>query len=127
MQWNRMDKQSEYAMGEDATYVVTRGQTEVRLTRFSHGILLNAVVEAARNVIVLPLGRGPGRPGGGPELAALVSSAKVFAEGFEAGESLADYPHWRHGDGTFVVREGDFVRFIDQGDLPDFYQHDRSS
>lgn len=51
---------------------------------------------AARNAIVFPLGRGPGRPAGEPELDALLSCAKVYAEAYEAGEDLSGYSCWQH-------------------------------
>jgi hypothetical protein len=65
-------------------------------------------VEAARNVVVFPLGRGPGRPGGEPEMAALMEAAKTWAERFEAGESLEGYPAWQHGHAPHMAsRAGD--------------------
>lgn len=51
---------------------------------------------AARNAILFPLGRGPGRPAAEPELDALLSCARVFAEAYEAGEDLPGYPRWQH-------------------------------
>jgi sugar phosphate isomerase/epimerase len=78
--------------------------TAVRLTRwlrpnqtakmFPTAVTL-AAEAAARNVIVFPIGRGPGRPAGEPELAALMAMAKDYAERFEAGGDLEAYPHWR--------------------------------
>jgi hypothetical protein len=87
----------EHGWGDETTYLVTVLEHEVRLSRFrSPGTSpLDMAVEAARNVIVFPLGRGPGRPGGEPELAALAESAKTYAERFEAGESLEGYPAWQ--------------------------------
>jgi hypothetical protein len=93
-------KDNVFAYGVSWGYLVVRGETEVRLSRFAVALVasnLTAAVasEAVRNVIVFPLGRGPGRPGGEPELDALVTSAKVYAERFESGESLEGYPAWQ--------------------------------
>jgi hypothetical protein len=101
MDWMTGRDGLKFAYGARWGYQVIRSETEVRLTRFSVASVaanLCAVVarEAASNVIVFPLGRGPGRPGGEPELAALAESAKVYAERYEAGESLPGYPHWQH-------------------------------
>jgi hypothetical protein len=96
MEWAVIDRAgTERAWGEDWTYVVTQTETGVQLTRFGaeRGVLLTAVAEVMRNLIVFPLGRGPGRPGGEPELAALVESAKTWAERFETGGGL----HWPTG------------------------------
>lgn len=102
-----------YGWGEGITYLVSILEYEVRLTRFrSPGTSpLDMAVEAARNVIVFPLGRGPGRPGGTPELAALAVSAKLYAERFEAGEDLKGYPYWQ--------RERPAARFLATGDAND--------
>jgi hypothetical protein len=99
MDWGIMDRAgTERAWGADWTYVVTRTETCVHLARFpaESAVLLLAVAAVMRNVIVFPLGRGPGRPGGEPEMAALVASAKTYAERFEAGEGLEGYPAWQH-------------------------------
>jgi hypothetical protein len=92
--------------------------TAVRLTRWSRPAAVTAATialvaeEAARNVIVFPLGRGPGRPGGAPEVAAHMDVARLFAGRFEAGESLAEYPQWQQplealadGDVQVLVEE----------------------
>jgi hypothetical protein len=89
-----------FAYGAEHGYLVSTSDREVRLARFlmSTGIAgLTAVTarEAMESVIVFPLGRGPGRPGGEPELRALTESAKVYAERFEAGESLPGFPAWQ--------------------------------
>jgi hypothetical protein len=93
-------KDKVFAYGSEHGYLVLRGETDVRLSRFSvelaAGNLTAAVAaETMRNVIVFPLGRGPGRPGGEPELNALTESAKVYAERYEVGESLEGYPAWQ--------------------------------
>lgn len=96
-----------YGWGDGVTYLVSVLDHEVRLTRFrSPGTSpLDMAVEVARNVIVFPLGRGPGRPGGEPELAALAASARTYAERFEGGADLEGYPHWQHGQpGRSVAR-----------------------
>jgi hypothetical protein len=92
-----------YAYGHEHGYLVIREETGVRLTRFriaagADGLAAVVALEAARNVIIFPLGRGPGRPGGEPELDALAESAKMFAEKFEGGADLDrdGYPAWRH-------------------------------
>jgi hypothetical protein len=100
MRWMN-SKDGVFAYGVSWGYLVVRGETEVILSRFSVDLVasnLTAAVaaEAVRNVIVFPLGRGPGRPGGDPELDALVTSARVYAERFESGESLEGYPAWQH-------------------------------
>jgi hypothetical protein len=102
-----------YGWGDGVTYLVSVLDHEVRLSRFrSPGTSpLDMAVEASRSTIVFPLGRGPGRPGGEPELAALAESAKGFAERFEAGESLDGYPHWQH--------ERSVARFLATGDASD--------
>jgi len=89
------------AYGREHGYLVTLSEIEVRLTRFSiseaiSGAVARLALGVTRAVIVFPLGRGPGRPGGAPELAALAESAKGYAERYEAGESLEGYPAWQH-------------------------------
>ena len=89
-----------FAYGQQHGYQVLRGETEVRLARFTiglarRGLVAAVVAEAARSVIVFPLGRGSGRPGGEPELDALMEAAKVYAEHYEAGESVEHYPAWQ--------------------------------
>jgi hypothetical protein len=92
--------------------------TAVRLTRWSRPAAVTAATialvaeEAARNVIVFPLGRGPGRPAMGLEVAAHMDVARLFAGRFEAGESLAEYPQWQQplealadGDVQVLVEE----------------------
>jgi hypothetical protein len=75
--------------------------TAVRLTRWIRPTEVTAAAvtlvaeEASRNVIVFPLGRGPGRPGGALEVAAHMDVARLFAGRFEAGENLDGYPHWQ--------------------------------
>jgi hypothetical protein len=102
-----------YSWGEHSTYLVSVLDHEVRLSRFSVPAVtpLAMAAEAACTVIVFPLGRGPGRPGGEPELDALAESAKVYAERYEAGESLEGYPHWQH--------ERSVARFLATGNADD--------
>lgn len=100
MRWMN-SKDGVFAYGVSWGYLVVRGETDVRLSRFSVDLVasnLTAAVaaETMRNVVVFPLGRGPGRPGGEPELAALTEAAKGYAERYEAGESLEGYPAWQH-------------------------------
>jgi len=89
-----------FTYGSEHGYLVLYGEREVRLARFlvATGVAgLTAVTarEAAESTITFPLGRGPGRPGGEPELRALAEAAKAYAERFEAGESLEGYPAWQ--------------------------------
>jgi hypothetical protein len=89
------------AYGREHGYLVAREEAGVRLARFSiarveTGAAVAAVGEAVRSVLVFPLVRGPGRPGGEPELDALMETAKTYAETFEAGQDLLGYPAWRH-------------------------------
>lgn len=101
MDWTAIDlPQVEYkqevAYGSRDVYLAVTGSAEVRLTRWRRMSPSFTEAQAARNVIVFPLGRGPGRPGGEPELAALTESAKRCAERFEAGEDIDGCPYWRH-------------------------------
>jgi hypothetical protein len=87
--------------GRKYGYLVAVGETEARLSRFNvlvaeSGASAQLALGVTRTTIVFPLGRGPGRPGGEPELAGLAETAKVYAEKFEAGESLPGYPAWQH-------------------------------
>jgi hypothetical protein len=100
MQWMTSEGWT-LAYGSEHGYLVALGETEVRLSRFSipeaeSGLAAKLALGVMRTVIVFPLGRGPGRPGGVPELAALAVSAKGYAERYEAGESLPGYPAWQH-------------------------------
>jgi hypothetical protein len=104
MQWMK-GQAALYAYGSEHGYLVIREETGVRLTRFriaagADGLAAVVALEAARNLIFFPLGRGPGRPGGEPELDALAESAKMYAEKFEGGEDLDrdGYPAWRHAE-----------------------------
>jgi len=99
MRWMN-SKDGVFAYGLSWGYLVVRSDRDVRLSRFSIDLVasnLTAAVaaETVRNVIVFPLGRGPGRPGGEPELAALVKFAKDFAEQYEGGRGFEEYPAWR--------------------------------
>lgn len=120
MRWMN-SKDGVFAYGVSWGYLVVRGEAEVRLSRFSVDLVasnLTAAVaaEAVRNVIVFPLGRGPGRPGGEPELDALVTSAKVYAERFESGESLGGYPAWQQ---PAVTKTGRVLTDADVQELAD--------
>jgi hypothetical protein len=89
------------AYGRDHGYLVVRGTTDVRLSRFgilvaAAGLAAKLALEATRTTIAFPLDRGPGRPGGEPELSNLMAVARMFAERFEAGENLEGYPQWQH-------------------------------
>jgi hypothetical protein len=105
-----------FTYGREYGYLVLTGEREVRLSRFSIAAGASCLValvaaEATRTAIIFPLGRGPGRPGGAPELAALAESAKRYAERFEAGEDIDGYPHWQ--------RERSAARFRMTGDAND--------
>lgn len=93
------------ARGKVDTYLVFGDEREVRLSRHRSVLYVNRAFEAARNVIIFPLGRGPGRPAMEPEVAALMAAARLHAERFEAGESLEGYPQWQHGQ-RLVPNEG---------------------
>jgi hypothetical protein len=71
--------------------------------------------QAARNAIVFPFGRGPGRPAGEPEVTALMAAARQYAERYEAGESLEGYPQWQHAEATSICRDesSDVRRLMD--------------
>jgi hypothetical protein len=84
------------ARGKVNTYLVFGDEREVRLSRHRSVLYVNRAFEAARNVIIFPMGRGPGRPAGDPEVAAHMEVARMFAERFEAGEDLEGYPQWQH-------------------------------
>jgi hypothetical protein len=107
MEWvDDAEPGGEVAEGEFYAYlvVVESARHGVVLTRFRKGHLGNPGVpfplavagDAARNAVFFPLGRGPGRPGGEPELEALVATAQLYAEHFEAGESLEGHSAWQH-------------------------------
>jgi hypothetical protein len=89
-----------FAYGAEHGYLVVTGEAEARLARFSvqaagDGLLAAVAREVTESTIIFPLGRGPGRPGAEPEVAALAECAKSYAERFEAGESLEGYPAWQ--------------------------------
>jgi hypothetical protein len=92
--------------------------TAVRLTRWIRPTAVAAATiilvaeEASRNVIVFPMGRGPGRPGGAPEVAAHMEVAKLFAERFEAGEDLDGYQHWQQP--LRVLADGDVDVLVEE-------------
>lgn len=101
MDWTT-GKNATFAYGRAHGYLVVRGEYEVRLSRFSTemaaaGLTASVAAAVTRSVIVFPLGRGPGRPAGEPELAALEDTARLYAERFENGTSLDGYPDWQHG------------------------------
>jgi signal recognition particle GTPase len=58
------------------------------------------------------MGRGPGRPGGAPEVAAHMEVAKLFAERFEAGEDLDGYQHWQQP--LRVLADGDVDVLVEE-------------
>ncbi len=100
MKW-MTGQHGQFAYGREHGYLVTREEAGVRLARFSiarveAGMTVAAITEAVRSVIVFPLGRGPGRPGGEPEMGPLTEAAKGYAETFEAGQDLLGYPAWTH-------------------------------
>jgi hypothetical protein len=93
-------KDNVFAYGVSWGYLVVRSETDARLSRFPldlamENLIAAVVAETMRNMISFPLGRGPGRPGGEIELNALMESAKVWAERYEAGESLPGYRAWQ--------------------------------
>jgi hypothetical protein len=97
--------------------------TAARLTRWvvqERPAPLFLAGEAVRNVIIFPLGRGPGRPAMEPEFAALIAVAKAYAEKFEAGESLEGYPAWQQPPAkprTSIYRDEPSAvrRYLDEG------------
>jgi hypothetical protein len=96
-------KDKVFAYGSAHGYLVLRGETDVRLSRFSVALAANdmtaaVAAEVMRNMIVFPLGRGPGRPGMEPELDVLMESAKTFAEVYESGGDLEGYPAWQRDE-----------------------------
>lgn len=107
MKWRSIDGDTDYAHSEATRqrYLITvmRGRHEptgVRLCRVPESVPVHEplieVREALRTEIILPLGRGPGRPGGEPELAALVLYARTLADRYDKGLDLASYPAWQH-------------------------------
>lgn len=113
------------AYGVSWGYLVVHGETGVRLSRFSvdlaaENLTAALAAETMRNVIVFPLGRGPGRPGGEPELAALMEAAKTYAERYEVGESLEGYPAWQQ---PIVTKTGRVLTDADTEALADEAEH----
>jgi hypothetical protein len=73
--------------------------TAVRLTRWrcaDSGFPVLVADAAVVNLITFPMGRGPGRPAGQPEVDALMRTARDYAEKFEGGGDLEGYPAWQH-------------------------------
>jgi hypothetical protein len=106
LNWRELDGTTVYAHDDESRqqYLVTvqygaHEPTGVRLVRVPESVPLHeplAEVRAAlATEIVLPLGRGPGRPGGEPELAGLVHYARALADRYARGRDL-DYPGWQH-------------------------------
>jgi hypothetical protein len=102
--WNWLpDGSGIVASGERCVYLVVTESVlgrvrAARLTRWEarpNSSVTAAAAEIARNVIIFPLGRGPGRPGGALEVRALIDAAKRYADQFEAGQSLDGYPAWQ--------------------------------
>jgi hypothetical protein len=113
-----------FAYGAEDGYLVLVSEEGVRLTRFSiaagaEGLTAVTAREAASTVIMFPLGRGGGRPGGAPELAALAEVAKVYAEAYEDGQEVTfevaggrrPYPGWE--------RKRSVARFFETGNAND--------
>jgi hypothetical protein len=119
MDWRMAEFETQAsAKGRVDTYLVFGDEREVRLTRHRSVLYVNRAYEAARNVIVFPMGRGPGRPAGVPEIAALMESAKHYAERFEAGESLEGYPAWRQaGDQVLLIEQQGQSEYAHYGNL----------
>lgn len=126
MEWIEIDTGTRYrqvaANGELHAYQVFSDSTDtVHLTKWMHtgipspegmsDLVLDLARQASCNTIVFPMGRGPGRPGGEPEVAALIESAKLYAERFEAGQDIHGYPHWQ--------RERSTAKFRSTGDAND--------
>jgi hypothetical protein len=129
MKWEILsDGTGAYARGRSrrvylaATYTSAGGSrvAGVRLTWFPEAVPMHEPMAEAlavmRNTVVLPLGRGPGRPADEPEVAALVEMARAYAERFEAGESLPGLTGWQH-PAKLRVGEGETVRFLDEPPL----------
>jgi hypothetical protein len=128
MQWMTGDGWT-LAYGREHGYLVATGEADVRLSRFSiliadQGLAAKLALGVTRTTVILPLGRGPGRPGGSPELAAMAETAKGYAEAYERGESLeglfADGSPWRRPSAkppTSIYRDEPSAvrRFLDQG------------
>jgi len=102
--------------------------TGVCLTRIPESVPFHdpfaSQAHALANRIVFPLGRGPGRPAGAPELGALVSVARRYAELFDAGQSLPGYPRWQQNKNLeldaldpAVLKDGERIRFIEESRL----------
>lgn len=132
MEWESLTMPcGEVAEGEFWAYlvVVESARVGVVLTRVRKGHLAPPVLfplatagDGARNAVFFPLGRGPGRPGGEPELAALMESAKVYAERYEMGENLEGYPAWQQYERFPKLAEGETMRFA-AGQPPEFRLH----
>jgi len=113
--------------------------TGVCLTRIPESVPAHdpfaSQAHALVNRIVFPLGRGPGRPAGAPELGALVSVARRYAELFDAGQSLPGYSRWQQNKNLeldaldpAVLKDGERIRFIEESRLapyPDDYNSAR--
>jgi hypothetical protein len=92
--------------GQENVYLITPDLdaglvTDVRLTRWrvaagGRADSWETALAAARNVIILPLGRGPGRPPGKLEVTGLLDAAKRLACKYEDGEPLTGHPAWQH-------------------------------
>lgn len=98
-----------FAYGREHGYLVVTEPSGVRLARFSIAAAQQELAarfarEVAASVIVFPLGRGPGRPAGEPELGLLTQMAKAGAEQFEAGGDLVTaFGSWQHAAETVRV------------------------
>ena len=96
----------------------------VCLTRIPESVPMHdpfaSLAHAVANRIVLPLGRGPGRPAAEPEVSALAAIARSYAEQFDSGMSLPGYPRWQQGGGrpSLALTDGDRARITGEI-LPD--------
>jgi len=106
LEWRELADGAMASGREHAYLIVTPGPEDlaaglivtVRLTRWLRGVSdapLRIAREALVNVIAVPLGRGPGRPAGEPELALAVSVLRRMAQGYEDGASLPGCPAWQ--------------------------------
>jgi len=82
-------------LGEQHCYLVS-GDAEtgvIRLSRWRSGAE-DACWQVLRNLVMIPLGRGPGRPAAGPEMIAAMTQARHFCERWEEGWPVGTAPTW---------------------------------
>lgn len=117
MDWNEMSG-FWIASGRQHVYLVDVDEVlGVRLTRWlarPNQAATEVARQAARNLIVFPMGRGPGRPAGEPELAGMAAMARDYAERYERGDSLPGYAAWFQ----LSVRPGEKVRLWEPEEDP---------